>query len=158
MCNSPVNVFVAGCYDDRKNQLKQLFRNLPAQQKAWCWSRAWDGRDHHGWSSLSFPHIGQQQFPLLAQHKVLSFCFWRFPSLEAWMKYFIVADTRHKGCWLLSCPSALAELTSVQCKKIKGPNAFCTAIQSSWGRQAPGPPTATTMETCQSRKPVAMIL
>ncbi|OPJ84998.1 hypothetical protein AV530_018040 [Patagioenas fasciata monilis] len=23
-----------GCYDDRKKQLKQLFKNLPAQQKA----------------------------------------------------------------------------------------------------------------------------
>ena len=35
MCNSSVNVFSAGCYNDRKKQLKQLFRNLPAQQQVY---------------------------------------------------------------------------------------------------------------------------
>ncbi|XP_074744202.1 putative tubulin polyglutamylase TTLL9 [Strix uralensis] len=56
MCNSSVNVFSPGCYNDRK-KLKQLFRNLPAQQQ-----------------------VRQQQFPLLSGHWWLSTRHWLLAS------------------------------------------------------------------------------
>lgn len=84
-----------------------------------------------------------------------------FPAWKlqwAQMSHFVTADTSHGGCDLWAVHLHSQSLVLYRVKKIKGQNMLCTAKQSFSGRQAPDPPTATTMETCWSRKPVAMIL